>query len=1022
MPPLLSLRAATVSPAGQPLFAGLSLSVARGDRICLVGRNGSGKSTLLKALAGLTELDAGERFLQPRTEVAYLPQEPELEPSADALEATLAGLPTGADPASGRPRAEALLAGLGIDPGAAVGALSGGEARRVALARALVGDPDVLLLDEPTNHLDLPTTLRLEQDLAAFRGGLVLVSHDRAFLSALSRTIWWLDRGELRVLGEGFAAFDAWSEAVLAEEEAAQARLDKRIAAETDWSHHGITARRKRNQGRLRRLQALRQERARRSAPVGSARLAAATDPAGGRLVIEADNLGKRFGGRVIVERFSTRILRGDRVGIIGPNGAGKTTLLRLLTGELSPDEGRLRLGTGLTIGRVDQRRASLDLDATPWQTLCPDGGDQVMVQGRFRHVVGYLRDFLFRPEQARMPIRALSGGERNRLLLARQLARPCNLLVLDEPTNDLDMDTLDLLQEVLAEFTGTLAAGQPRPGFSRSPRDQRDRVRGRQRPDAGIRRRLQRLSAPAAKGSAAPPSAPRPAARPRIGPGPARIASRRQRELARVLTEVEALEAEIAGLERELADPDLFRRDPRGLRAARRPAQRAARQPRGRRAALAGSGRAAGRGQPMRPAGPPAIGDHRLLTPAGRPVRVALVHEWLDTCYGSERVLAEILACFPAADLFTLVDVMPAGQRGFLGGRPVRTSFLQRLPFAKRHFRAYLPLMPLAIEQFDLQGYDLVLSSSHAFAKGVLTGPQQLHVAYIHAPMRYGWEYQHQYLRQSGLERGLRGMLVRCLLHYLRLWDYRTANAVDHFIANSEFIARRIDKLYRRPSAVVHPPVDVARFAPQAVKEDYYVALSRFAPYKHTETIVEAFRSLGGRRLVVIGEGPGLERARARAGPNVTLLGFQPFEVLQRHLAAARALIFAAEEDFGIAPVEAQACGTPVIAFAGGGALETVRGLDQPRPTGLFFEAQTAEAIAAAVLRFEREGRAISRRGLPRQRAALQPRAVPQRLPPAGGRGLETPRRPGHGCLGCRLRTARPPVETRPAPVFIPR
>ncbi len=362
-----------------------------------------------------------------------------------------------------------------------------------------------------------------------------------------------------------------------------------------------------------------------------------------------------------------------------------------------------------------------------------------------------------------------------------------------------------------------------------------------------------------------------------------------------------------------------------------------------------------------MRPAGPPPIGACQLLTAAGRPARVALVHEWLDNYYGSERVVAEILACFPNADLFTLVDVMPAGQRGFLGDRLVQTSFLQRLPFARRYFRAYLALMPLAIEQFDLLGYDLVLSSSHAFAKGVLTGPNQLHVAYIHAPMRYGWEYQHQYLRQSGLERGLRGLLLRAILHYLRLWDYRTAHGVDHFIANSEFIARRIDKLYRRPSAVVHPPVDVAGFAPRTDKEDYYVAVSRFAFYKHTETIVEAFRSLGGRRLVVIGEGPALERARARAGPNVTLLGFQPFEVLNRHLGAAKALIFAAEEDFGIVPVEAQACGTPVIAFAGGGALETVRGLDQARPTGLFFQAQTAEAIAAAVLRFEREGRAIS-------------------------------------------------------------
>ena len=350
-----------------------------------------------------------------------------------------------------------------------------------------------------------------------------------------------------------------------------------------------------------------------------------------------------------------------------------------------------------------------------------------------------------------------------------------------------------------------------------------------------------------------------------------------------------------------------------------------------------------------------------QLLTASGRPARVALVHEWLEDFYGSERVVAQILSCFADADLFALVDVMPAEQRAFLAGRPVRTSFIQRLPFARRRFRNYLALMPLAIEQFDLSGYDLVLSSSHAFAKGVLTGPGQLHVAYVHAPMRYGWEYQHQYLRQSGLERGLRGALARAVLHYLRLWDYRTANQVDHWIANSRFIARRIAKIYRRTAAVVYPPVDVARFAMGSAKADYYLAVSRFAPYKHTETIVEAFRELPGHRLVVIGDGPGLKRARARASANVTLLGFQSFEVLHRHMAAAKALVFAAEEDFGITPVEAQACGTPVIAFGAGGVLETVRGLGEARPTGLFFDQQTPAAIAAAVKRFEREGGAIA-------------------------------------------------------------
>jgi ABC transport system ATP-binding/permease protein len=563
-PPLLSLRDATVHIGGQTPFSGLSLAIAKGDRICLVGRNGCGKSTLLKALAGLLELDAGERFLQPRTSVAYLPQHPELDPADSALAASLASLPIGGVEQR-RHRAEALLGRLEVDPQSPIGTLSGGEARRVALARALVGDPDVLLLDEPTNHLDLPTIERLEQDLAGFRGGLVLVSHDRAFLSALSQRTWWLDRGSLRVLEQGFAAFDAWSEALLAEEEKAAIRLDRRIAEETDWSHHGITARRRRNQGRLRRLQALRQERARRPPPLGSAKLAAAADSGGGRLVIEAEDVAKRFGERTIVEHFSSRILRGDRVGIIGPNGVGKTTLLQLLTGRLAPDQGTVRHGVNLSIGYVDQRRESLDLDATPWQTLCPGGGDQVTVQGRWRHVVGYLRDFLFRPEQARTPLRALSGGERNRLLLAKQLARPCNLLVLDEPTNDLDMDTLDLLQEILFEFAGTLL-------LVSHDRDFLDRLvtsviafegGGRVLEYAGGYGDYLRQRRPASP----PPITPRQPVKAKAGPGPLRRASRRQRELERVIAEIEALETAIRDLEHDLSDRDLFGRDPGAFR-----------------------------------------------------------------------------------------------------------------------------------------------------------------------------------------------------------------------------------------------------------------------------------------------------------------------------------------------------------------------------------------------------------------------------------------------------------------------
>jgi ABC transport system ATP-binding/permease protein len=569
MSPLLSLRNATVRIGPEPLFSDLALAVGRGDRICLIGRNGAGKSTLLKALAGLVELDAGERFLQPRTTVAYLAQEPDFRGRHTVLEVALAGLPAGEDAEAGRHRAEAALARFDLDPERASATLSGGEARRAALAAALVGEPEILLLDEPTNHLDLAAIERLEQELAGLRGGLVMVSHDRAFLTRLGRTLWWLDRGRLRTLDAGFAAFEAWSEQVLAGEAAELAQLDKTIAAETDWSHHGISARRTRNQGRLRRLEALRRERAQRPAASGSVRLAGPGLAAGGRQVIEALGISKRFGGQVVVEDFSTRILRGDRVGIIGPSGAGKTTLLRLLTGRLAPDAGAVRLAANLQTAFVDQRRDSLDPDRTPWQTLCPDGGDQVMVQGQWRHVAGYLRDFLFRPEQFRTPLRALSGGERNRLLLARQLAQPCNLMVLDEPTNDLDMDTLDLLHEMIAEFAGTLL-------LVSHDRDFLDRLvtsviafegGGRLREYAGgysdyRRQRPARDEAQQAPAKPAPKPGREATQRARAGKGA-------QRELARVLARIETLQASVRDLEQRLSDPDLFRRDAKTFAAA---------------------------------------------------------------------------------------------------------------------------------------------------------------------------------------------------------------------------------------------------------------------------------------------------------------------------------------------------------------------------------------------------------------------------------------------------------------------
>lgn len=332
--------------------------------------------------------------------------------------------------------------------------------------------------------------------------------------------------------------------------------------------------------------------------------------------------------------------------------------------------------------------------------------------------------------------------------------------------------------------------------------------------------------------------------------------------------------------------------------------------------------------------------------------MRVALVHEWLVTYGGSERVVEEILECFPEADVFSLIDFME--DRDFLKGKMVKTSFVQKLPFAKRKYRAYLPFFPLAIEQFDLSGYDLIISSSHAVAKGVLVGPDQLHVSYVHSPIRYAWDLQHQYLNEAGLTSGLRSLFARIALHYLRTWDVRTANGVDMFVVNSEFIGRRVSRVYRRESTVVYPPVDTDEFQPRTQKESFYVTVSRMVPYKKIDLIVEAFSGMPERKLIVIGDGPDMEKVRARAGANVTIMGHQSFSVLRDYLQRARAFVFAAEEDFGISIVEAQACGTPVIAFGKGGACETVIDDTQSLPTGVFFDEQTVESLQAAVARFE--------------------------------------------------------------------
>lgn len=333
--------------------------------------------------------------------------------------------------------------------------------------------------------------------------------------------------------------------------------------------------------------------------------------------------------------------------------------------------------------------------------------------------------------------------------------------------------------------------------------------------------------------------------------------------------------------------------------------------------------------------------------------MKVAVIHDWLTVYAGAEKVLEQIFEIWPEADLFAVVDFLPDDKRHFVKGKRATTTFLQRMPKARTHYRNYLALMPVAMEQLDLSSYDLIVSSSHAVAKGVLTGPDQLHVSYVHSPIRYAWDLQHQYLAESGLTRGLKSILARCILHYIRMWDLRTANGVDVFAANSHFIARRIQKVYRRDSEVIYPPVDVARFTVREDKEDFYFTASRMVPYKKIPLIVQAFAQMPDKRLIVIGEGPEFEKAKAVATPNVTLLGYQSTEVLIDHMQRARAFVFAAEEDFGITPVEAQACGTPVIAFGKGGALETVNDKGDAQ-TGLFFTEQTIEAICHAVKRFE--------------------------------------------------------------------
>jgi len=591
--PLLQLDGVTLSHGGAPLLDSVSLAIRPGDRLALVGRNGSGKSTLMKLMAGLVEPDAGSRAVPPGTRIGFMEQEPDLTGLATLGDYAAAGLDPGEEW-----RVAAAAEGLGFDPAIATATASGGERRRASLARVLAGAPELLLLDEPTNHLDIRAIEWLERELSETRAAFVMISHDRALLRRLARGVLWLDRGELRRRNMGFAGFEDWRDEIWAQEDEARHKLDRRIRAEARWAVEGISARRRRNMGRVRALSALRAERAAQIARPGRAALAFEGGAVPGRKVIEARGLTKSFGARVIVRDFSLRVLRGDRIAFTGANGVGKTTLLQMLTGELAPDAGSVTLGTGLEIAVFDQARARLDPAASLWDSLTLDpqlavsgASDQVIVRGTARHVAGYLKDFLFDDSRLRAPVSSLSGGEKARLLLARLMARPANLLVLDEPTNDLDVETLDLLQDLLAEFDGTVL-------MVSHDRDFIDRI-------ATVTVAMEgggKVSlwpggwsdAPVPAGApAAPAPAPAPAARaapapPRAAPAapkPVRggLSFAERHRLENLPRELERLEGEIAKLEGLLAGPDLFAKDPSrfsaaaGLLAARREALTAA-------------------------------------------------------------------------------------------------------------------------------------------------------------------------------------------------------------------------------------------------------------------------------------------------------------------------------------------------------------------------------------------------------------------------------------------------------------
>ncbi|WP_370208573.1 ABC-F family ATP-binding cassette domain-containing protein [Pararhodobacter marinus] len=571
--PLLQLSQISLTFGGDPLFSELDMVIQPGDRLALVGRNGSGKSTLMKIMAGLVDADSGGRVLTPGTSVGYMEQDPDFAGFATLGDYALSQL----DPSESY-RVEIAAEGLGFDPAVAIATASGGERRRAALAKLLAEAPELMLLDEPTNHLDIQAIRWLEERLKETRAAFVMISHDRAFLNALSRAMLWVDRGQVRRLDQNFAAFEEWRDKIWADEDEARHKLNRKIKHEAKWAVEGISARRKRNMGRVRALQDLRAERAAQIRRQGTAAMAFEAGPQSGKLVAEATGISKSFDGTPIVRDLSLRVLRGDRVALVGPNGAGKTTLLKLLTGEIEPDSGSIRLGTNLDMAVFDQTRARLDGNATLWENMTGDplmrvsgSSDQVMVRGTPKHVVAYLKDFLFDEQQARAAVRSLSGGERARLLLAKIMARESNLLVLDEPTNDLDVETLDLLQDLLGDYPGTVL-------LVSHDRDFIDRVAtttlafeggGRVVPYAGGWSDYQAQKAlseptvekPAAKAQPVKPEG-KPEA-PKAPATPAGLSFTEKKRLDALPDEIARLEAEIAKLSDLLSDAELYTREP---------------------------------------------------------------------------------------------------------------------------------------------------------------------------------------------------------------------------------------------------------------------------------------------------------------------------------------------------------------------------------------------------------------------------------------------------------------------------